>query len=137
METTNVQILIFVISIDTLWAGCVNYDYACKTNGLGMKYPDPNIQPMNSPDYSGCIDHCFQDTACKVFEFDMAQRICKFSSVFFDNIQSVPSSVLLWKKTPSISCKEDLTKGLHFFQITVSFHETSSYSITAKNTMRT
>ena len=111
MENTFLKLITFMTSIFTAWTNCINYDYVCKSNGLGIKYIDPNIPTVNSSDYKGCIDKCFQEPSCKVFEFDPIQQVCKFSSVYFENIQSVPSSVLLWKKTPNITCRDDLTEG--------------------------
>ena len=115
-------------------ADCVNHDYICKTNGLGIKYLDSDIRSVNSFDYGGCIYHCFQDTTCKVFEFDPTQRVCKFASVFFDNTQFVPTSVLLWKKTSNITCKEDLAKGMPdlFHQHLLGFICMRSYMISKK-----
>ena len=115
MELTNIKILTFAVSITIVWGDCVNYDYVCKAYRFGIKYQDPNIKSVNSSDYRGCIDHCFQYPACKVFEFDPIEGVCRFSSVFFDYTKAALTSMLLWKKTSGISCKEHLTEGMSFF----------------------
>ncbi len=88
---------------------CYNYQHWCQENGTGLNLYSPGVPTLDANNYKTCLHHCDGNTACKGFEYDPNEKMCRFSAFLFT--KDKPETLIYWKTTTNVSCAEELSDG--------------------------
>ncbi len=101
-----------------------SHHFWCQKSGIELNNSYSAFSTSFQLNYKICLRFCHKNSTCKAFQYNNngnMEKVCRFSSNLSNIEKRQTSNVkkVMWKKTPGITCEQEIVKGRGFFLVDI------------------